>query len=144
MTKHDQDVYAWAEEQTELLITEQFDKLDLRSLADETLMLAAREQQTLSELVAEIIICLLLGENAPGAPAELELRRGQLQALLARSPSLKSCLKEREFLNDAYDSALDNLPLDPEEEPDDDAAPAECPYALEQILGPDIDAGPRS
>jgi hypothetical protein len=131
------DFYAWTQEQSALLSLGQWQSLDIDNLVEEIESLSYLQKQELRNLLAVLIGHLLKWEFQPELrgkswKATIREQRIKIQLHLRDNPSLKSCLDQA--MIDSHELALAlvvrETPLD---YPD---LPADCPFAIAQILDP--------
>lgn len=137
MIDYQKDVIAWANEQAQLLRAGKFSELDVSNVAEEIEDVAKAEQREFGCRFAKLLMYRLIG--AYGRDLEyycLEFRiDGQRSAVfrhLRRAPSLKSCLTDADWFEDAYLDAC-NLAAS-EKNIDFDHFPEKCEWTVEQIL----------
>jgi hypothetical protein len=135
MTRYEQDVIAWADEQAALLRAGRFELLDIEHLAEEIEDVGKCEQLELASRMAVLLAHLLKWEHQPerrGASWEATIRvqRKALLAHLASVPSLKAMLRDPTWWTriwaDAVAKAIDETGLA--------VFPDQCPWTLDQIL----------
>lgn len=106
-TSYESDVVAWANEQAELIRTRQFDKLDLSHIAEELQDVGKSEQRELAHRVAVLFMHLLKWEYQPSHRGNswsltIKEQRRAIDRCLKRTPSLKRCLSDSDWLEDVW------------------------------------------
>lgn len=96
-TCYGDDLYAWSQEQANLLSAQRFMELDLPNLIDEVEGFGKQEQDFLEEALQKLLVELVLWEQFPGLQSGHRKRaasraRDDLQSLLGDSPSLQPWL----------------------------------------------------
>lgn len=132
---YDQDLYAWALENAELMRQGRFDEVDVQHIVEELEALGASEKRELSSRIEVLLMHLLKWEYQPshqGRSWRLTIgnQRLDIERLLDDNPSLKSKLSEvldKSYLRAAKKAHLEtDLPIS--------VFPKKCPYTLEQVL----------
>ncbi len=132
---HEQDLYAWTQEQAALLRAHRTAGLDWETLAEEILAVGGRDRRKLESRLCVILFHLLEWQAQPalrGASWRKTLRtqRREIRKLLEQSPSLRPQVSElmRDAYPDAVKDAVDEtgLPLD--------RFPVDCPYVPDDVL----------
>jgi hypothetical protein len=137
-TSYETDVVAWANEQARLIRAGRFDLLDLENIAEEIEDVGKSEQRELASRMAVLLSHLLKWQYQPdrrGASWSRtikEQRRGVLNRL-DETPSLKGKLNENKWWDSVWSDALAQAT----EETGIDTLPAFCPWAVDEVLGPD-------
>lgn len=135
MNTYQTDFQQWLEEQSALLKSGLFDRLDVGHLVEELESMGARDRRELINRLGVLLAHLLKWEFQPERRCTswrltINEQRRQLALILEESPSLHARLPE--FLARAYrhgqQAALDETGLIQSPFPD------ECPYTLNQIL----------
>lgn len=132
---YEQDFHAWAQEQAKRLREGAWKCLDIVNLVEEIESLGKQQRQELRNPLGVLLGHLLKWEFQPSKRSKswfvtLREQRRRILDLLTENPSLKPYLPEA--LQKAY---LDGLDLAVRETPFTDRDfPAECPYAIEQVL----------
>jgi hypothetical protein len=134
--RYDQDLYAWTQEQANLLKTGQYLTLDIERLIEEIEDLGKREKRSLISRFAVLIGHLLKWQyqfdypNKKSWRATINTQRRAIEKLLQDNPSLKPLTDE--FIADAYPDAVDlavaETPLDYTDFPN------VCPWQTDKIL----------
>ena len=137
---YEQDFYAWAKAQAELLRAGRYSDLDLEHLVEEVDDLGESLKRSVRSRIRTTIEHLLKLEHSPAR----DPRAGWYDTILAQRSDLldeltASIRREVEpTLPDLYDRARQNAAtsLHKRGEHDvSDALPATCPYTLDQITG---------
>lgn len=110
-TLYDTDIVAWAAEQAEILRARQWNALDLEHIAEEIEDVGKHEKSELGSRFAVLIAHLLKWKFQPGRrgkswTATIKVQRARAARRLARTPSLKHCVTDNEWVQDAWDDAL--------------------------------------
>jgi hypothetical protein len=140
-TLYDRDFLQWTEHQMACLQKGQWENVDVDNLVEELGDLGRSEQKELGRDLKVLIMHLLKWQYQPErrtASWEVTLSncRDGIQDCLEDSPSLQRFLNDTEWAAKYYrrarrDAAKETqLPID--------MFPAECPYALEDILNPNF------
>ena len=139
---HDQDFYAWTQQQLGLMRSGELSKVDLANLMDEVESMGASERRELYSRFLVLVHHLFKWQFQPEQRSNswkstLVEQRDQLEILLSQSPSLQRFCSDA--LEDAYPrsrrkaSAETGLPLQ--------AFPDTCPYTVQQVLSLDFYPG---
>lgn len=121
---YEADIIAWAQQQSQLLRTQQFDLLDIEHIAEELEDVGKSEQRELAHRMVILIAHLLKWQFQPehrGRSWQLTIRhqRRAIQLHLKQVPSLKAKLNDSEWLEMVWGDAvyqamqetgLDNFP----------------------------------
>jgi len=134
---HDRDFYAWTQNQAQLLLTGQFDVLDIQQIAEELEDMGRTEKRTLESRLEVLIMHLLKWQYQPNLRSrswQLTIREQRLRAqtLLEDNPSLQPYLPQR--IDKIYRLAV----IAAERETGLNLFPETCPYKIEQILSDDF------
>ena len=137
-SKYQEDLYAWTQEQAQLLRSRQLAKIDIANLIDEIESMGKSEKRALKSRLSILLMHLLNWQFQPnfrGTSWQLTLRtqRRAIKDLLADNPSLKHWLIET--MHDAYEQAQDDASL--ETGLNSSIFPNQCPWSIEQILDQD-------
>ena len=132
---YEKDFYAWTEAQAKFIKEKSFDKLDLTHLAEEIIIMGAKEKSELKNRLAQLLMDLLKWKYQPSRQSRswsntIYDQREELQDLLKDNPSLKS--KVTEYLVKAYKKAVREAIS--ETGLDESLFPFSCEWMLEQIL----------
>lgn len=109
--RYEDDVVAWAVEQTEFLRTGRFDLLDIEHLAEEIEDVGKSEQRELRNRIALLLAHLLKWQYQPerrGMSWRLTIRN-QRRGIIRRlneAPSLQAKLREAGWWEDVWDDAV--------------------------------------
>jgi hypothetical protein len=137
---YDEDFYVWTETQADLLRKRQFDALDLANLIEEVEALGRAEESSVLNNASVIIEHLLKLQHSPAQEprnvwrASVREHRRRLRRDL--TPRLRQVLDAE--LSTLYGEIRDDtaaLLRDYGEVAAADALPADCPYALDQVIG---------
>ena len=137
---YEQDFYAWAKAQADLLRAGRYADLDLEHLIEEVDDLGESLRRSVRSRIRTLIEHLLKLEHSPAR----EPRSGWYDTVLAQRSDLldeltASIRREVEpTLPDLYDRARQNAATSLRKHGEHDAAdalPATCPYTLDQITG---------
>ncbi|NJN85245.1 MAG: DUF29 domain-containing protein [Leptolyngbyaceae cyanobacterium SL_7_1] len=129
------DFYAWTQEQSTLLRTQQWHQIDLPNLIEEIESLGKQQRQELRNRLSVLIGHLLKWQYQPQHRsrswlATLRIQRLDIATLLEENPSLKPYIGEA--LDKAYARGVElavgetNLP--------NQTFPKDCPYGLVELL----------
>lgn len=132
---HDQDFYAWTQQQVDLLKSGNLADVDVKHLIEEIGSMGASERRELINRLAVLLAHLLKWQYQPsfrGRSWQLTIKeqRRQLQRLLKDSPSLQARLAE--FITDAYEDSV--LLAAKETGLEESIFPIQCPYAQDSLL----------
>ena len=138
-TLYDQDFYAWANTQAELLRAGKLAEADIENIAEEIESMGRSERSELVNRLDILLAHLLKWQFQPerrGRSWELTVKeqRFRISRHLERNPSLKSSLGEA--LVDAYEAAL--FSAQRETDLDENVFPSSCPWSIEEILDRDF------
>ncbi len=139
MILHNQDFYAWTQQQLALLKQGNFSQLDLANLIDEVESMGASERRELYSRFLVLVHHLLKWQFQPEERSNswrstIVEQRDQLEILLGQSPSLRRLCEEA--LIDTYPRSLrkavaeTGLPTS--------TFPKDCPYTVQQVLAFDF------
>ncbi|MEI6985887.1 MAG: DUF29 domain-containing protein [Rhodospirillaceae bacterium] len=135
MGLHDQDFYAWANEQAALLRARNMDAADIDNIAEEIASMGRSEKRELISRLAVLLLHLLKWQLQPERQCKswrlsVEEQRRKLQRHLADNPSLNSKLEE--VIGAAYGDAV----LDAKRETDleEGVFLDSCPWVFDQIM----------
>jgi hypothetical protein len=132
---YDTDFALWAEQTAQMLKDGRISDIDLEHLIEEVEDLSGRERDALYSNLKVVLLHLLKWEFQPHKQtnswrASIREHRQRIKRQIKKSPSLKSYPNEilDECCNEARELAVDEtgLPLN--------IFPAECPYAIADIL----------
>lgn len=136
---YDQDFYAWALRNADLLRQGKLSEIDAANIAEELESMGRSERRALVNRLAVLLAHLLKWRCQPGLRCNswkytIKEQRRKVCALLEDSPSLRHELHAR--FREAYADSL--LLAAKETGLEEDAFPATCPYSLEEILSPEF------
>jgi hypothetical protein len=139
---HEQDFYAWTQEQAELLRAGKLQALDIEHLVEELESMGASERRQLVGRLKILLAHLLKWQYQPQLhsrswQATLKEQRLSLQDLLEENPSLQDVLEEK--VRRAY--RLARLLAVQETNLEESVFPEECPFSMKQILDEDYYPG---
>ena len=132
---HDQDFYAWTQQQAGLIRAGRVSELDLEHLLEEVESMGASERSQLQSRLKVLIGHLLKWQCQPAFrsrswTATIKEQRLSVMELLDDNPSLRTVLEER--IRKAYPQGV--LLAVKETDIDERTFPASCPYTAEQVL----------
>jgi hypothetical protein len=142
-TLHQQDFYAWTQQQTELLRSGKLAQLDIENLIEEIEALGRQERQELENRLGVLLGHLLKWNYQSEARSKswfytIQEQRKKIIRLLAQNPSLQPYLLQA--ITFGYEDGLllvgKETPLDPNQ------LPQECPFSYEEILELPIEFDP--
>ncbi|MGP1065208.1 DUF29 domain-containing protein [Serratia sp. CY56810] len=134
-TRYETDVVAWANEQAALLRSGDLSQLDIANIAEEIEDVGKSEKRELASRIAFLLTHLLKWQCQSGRRSSSwqrvirELRKS-IQLRVRKTPSLKSCLTESEWIEEVWPDAVAAAA----EETGLDDFPDECIWNSEQIL----------
>jgi Domain of unknown function DUF29 len=129
------DFHAWIEAQTALLREGRNDDIDAENLIEELRDITLRLEDELAEALIDIICGLLIWQHEPARPtpnrtSTIELRRRDIQNLMARSPGLQSAMQD--MLAYCYD--IGRLRFFAGNELPDSSISENCPYSMDDLI----------
>jgi Domain of unknown function DUF29 len=138
-TLYDTDFAQWAEKTAQMLKDGRISEVDLENLIEEIEDLSRRERDALYSNLKIVLLHLLKWEFQPHSQtnswrASIREHRQRIKQQVKKSPSLKAYPEE--ILSECYAEARElasdetGLPLT--------TFPAECPYAITDILTPEF------
>ncbi len=134
-TRYEDDIAAWATEQSALLRARRFDAVDIEHIAEEIDDVGKSEQRELANRMALLLSHLLKWQLQPerrGASWQLTIRnqRRGIARRLRDTPSLRPRLQDPDWLQGAWDDAVAKAAVETglAEFPD------HCPWTREQLL----------
>ena len=144
MQTYEDDVVAWASEQARLLRAGRFDQLDIQHIAEEIEDVGKSEQRELAARMAVLLAHLLKWQYKPerrGASWESTIReqRRSLARRLQKTPSLKSCLNDPDWWDDAWLDARTEAVR--ETGIGFETFPPACPWTASEVLGDQLPQG---
>jgi hypothetical protein len=132
---YDDDFYAWANEQAELLRAGKLAQADIEHIAHEIESMGKTEKRELISRLTVLILHLLKWRFQPDRRGRswrlsVEAQRIDVAAHLADNPSLKSALEE------SIELAYRRAKIEAERETllDREIFPVECPWTFEQMI----------
>mgnify|MGYP000352175181 FL=1 len=136
---YEQDLFAWTQQQVNLLTHQRWHELDVENLIDELEGMARRDRREMINRLIILIAHLLKWEFQPDYQSgswrgSIQEQRLQLNGLLEDSPSLHQQFIES--LEKAYPQAVKLASK--ETELPTTKFPNECPYELAQLLDEDF------
>tara|TARA_E500000178_G_scaffold177953_1_gene176682 strand:+ start:70 stop:501 length:432 start_codon:yes stop_codon:yes gene_type:complete len=136
---YEQDLFAWTQQQVNLLTHQRWHELDVENLIDELEGMARRDRREMINRLIILIAHLLKWEFEPDHQSgswrgSIQEQRLQLNGLLEDSPSLHQQFIES--LEKAYPQAVKLASK--ETELPTTKFPNECPYELAQLLDEDF------
>jgi len=136
---YEQDLFAWTQQQVNLLTHQRWHELDVENLIDELEGMARRDRREMINWLIILIAHLLKWEFQPDHQSgswrgSIQEQRLQLNGLLEDSPSLHQQFIES--LEKAYPQAVKLASK--ETELPTTKFPNECPYELAQLLDEDF------
>ncbi|MBK1716626.1 DUF29 domain-containing protein [Thiocystis violacea] len=138
-TLYNDDIIAWANEQAALLRAGRWSEIDVAHIAEEIEDVGKSERRELASRMAVLLAHLLKWRYQPGRRGSswqrtIREQRRAIGAHLRETPSLKTALADPNWFEgvwaDAVAKATDETGLD--------VFPHDCPWTLEQVLGPDF------
>jgi hypothetical protein len=134
---HEQDFYAWTQQQLALLRMGDFSKVDIKNLIDEVESMGASERKELISRLEVLLAHLLKWQFQPKRRRRsweltIQEQRSRLVDLLDENPSLGNPETLQANLAKAYKYAV--IAAQRETRLTSAVFPRECPYALENVL----------
>ncbi|WP_414552713.1 DUF29 domain-containing protein [Anabaena sp. CCY 0017] len=134
---HENDFYAWTQQQANLLRERQIHQLDWQKIAEEIEDMGRSEKRQLASRLEILIMHLLKWQFQPNLRSRswqltIKEQRLRLEQLLQENPSLKSHLTE--ILDKVYPLAT----ISAEKETALSSFPETCSYSLTEILSADF------
>jgi hypothetical protein len=132
-TTHENDFYAWTQEQAHLLKTGQLYEIDSQNIAEEIEDMGRSEKRQLESRLEILIMHLLKWQFQPNLRSRswqltIKEQRLRLEKILQKNPSLQPNLTEA--IAEVYPLAT----LSAERETGLSLFPETCPYSLTEIL----------
>jgi hypothetical protein len=138
-TLYDQDFYAWANQQAELLRAGKLSEADIAHIAEEIESMGKTEKRELVNRLTILLLHLLKWQyqparRGPSWQATIRVQRRELDAHMADNPSLKAVLPQ------AIEQAYGNAVIEAEAETGllEATFPAACPWSFEKMSDPDF------
>ena len=134
---HENDFYAWTQEQVNLLKTGQLHQIDWQNIAEEMEDMGRSEKRQLESRLEILIMHLLKWQFQPNLRSRswqltIKEQRLRLEKLLEKNPSLQAHLTEA--VEDVYPLAT----ISAERETGLSSFPETSPYRLTEILSPEF------
>jgi hypothetical protein len=134
---HENDFYAWTQEQANLLKTGQLHQIDWQNIAEEIEDMGRSEKRQLESRLEILIMHLLKWQFQPNLRSRswqltIKEQRLRLEKLVQKNPSLQPNLTEA--IEDVYPLAT----ISAERETGLSSFPETCPYNLAEILSPEF------
>ncbi|CAK0757168.1 DUF29 domain-containing protein [Gammaproteobacteria bacterium] len=135
MNTHETDFYSWTQEQAALLKQGRYMEADYEHLIEELESMGASERRELTNRLAVLLAHLLKWQNQPERRGNswrftIKEQRQKVTRVLRQNPGLKPAIGEH--LADGYSDAI--LIAARETNKELEAFPAECPWAVLQVL----------
>ena len=135
--RYDGDIVAWASEQAALLRKRQWSALDIDNLAEEIDSVGRTEKRELGSRMTVLLAHLLKWQFQPAHRSQSWLRsirtqREKIARALQKMPSLQPCLADPEWLDDAWEDAVEWAA----KETGIDEFPEDLIWTVQQILDP--------
>lgn len=135
--QYEEDFYAWALHNAQLIRSGKFQELDNNNIAEELEGMSRREKRAFVGRLALLLVHLLTWQYQPirrstSWKQTIKEQRNQLLRLLKESPSLKHDSLEK--LTDAYEDAI----VAAERETNFTEFPRTCPFTFEECLDRDF------
>jgi hypothetical protein len=142
---YDQDFYAWANEQAQLLRAGRLSEADIENIAEEIASLGRSEKRELISRLTLVLLHLLKWQHqsvlrSTSWRLTLEEQRNKLEDHLADNPSLKSSVPQA--IGTAYRDAV--LGAARETSLERTTFPVVCPWSVNEILDPNFFPDPNS
>jgi hypothetical protein len=136
---YEQDFYAWALQQAELLRARQLDCADLDNIAEEIESMARSEKRELTNRLTVLLLHLLKWQYQPGFRSRswqltIKGQRRSVSRHLKENPSLKSQLGQS--MSDAYGDAT--IEAERETGLGAETFPESCPFSFDQATNDDF------
>ena len=137
LATHDNDFYAWTQEQAHLLRTGQLNQIDFHHIAEEIEDMGRSEKRELESRLEVLLIHLLKWQFQPNLRSRswqltIKEQRLRLEKLLQENPSLRS------FLADCLEKIYQLASISAERETGLSVFPETCPYGLIEIFTPEF------
>jgi hypothetical protein len=134
---HEQDFYAWTQQQSQLLKTRQFAQLDVHYLMEELANMGASEKRELVNRLKILLTHLLKWQYQPALQSRswlltIEEQRLQLEDHLEDNPSLNTTEYMQASIEKAYKRAL--IQAEKETGLSRSTFPKVCKYSVAQIF----------
>ncbi len=134
-TKYETDVFAWAQEQAQLIRDRKFSLLDLEHIAEEIEDVGKSEKRELASRVAILLAHLLKWQYQPERQCRswsqtINDQRVELDYHLDENPSLRASLEDGKWLKMVWAKATSQA----RQETNLDCFPASCPWKMADVL----------
>ncbi|MBP2169444.1 hypothetical protein J2125_002636 [Erwinia toletana] len=134
-TRYETDVVAWANEQAALLRAGKLSQIDIENIAEEIEDVGKSEKRELESRMAVLLAHLLKWQFQPERRGSswqrtIKEQRKSVQSRLRKTPSLKGCLTDPEWLEGVWSDAVASAA----EETGLDSFPESCVWSAEMIL----------
>ena len=135
---YEQDFYAWTAQQADLIKRKAFDKLDVKHLREELIIMGASEKRELESRLEKLLMHLLKWKYQPtyinkkSWERTIKEQRKKLQRHLKDNPSLTNPSTLNERFIEAYEAAI--LLAAEETGLDESQFPISCEWDMRQIL----------
>ena len=129
------DFHAWIESQTALLRDGRNSEIDAENLSEELRDITFRLEDELAEALIDIVCGLLIWQHEPARPkpnrtSAIELRRRDIQNLMARSPGLRSTVQD--MLPYCFD--IGRLRFFAENDLPESSVSENCPFSIDDLI----------
>ena len=137
ITRYETDIVAWAHEQAALIRAGRLEHLDLENIAEEIEDVGKSETRELASRMAVLLMHLLKWKYQPTHQSKSWLRtirdqRNLIAIRLKKTPSLKPCLQEDDWIVGAWADAVHDASK--ETGIPSDKFPETCPWSMEEVL----------
>ncbi|MDF1581792.1 MAG: DUF29 domain-containing protein [Methyloprofundus sp.] len=137
---HEQDFYAWTQQQVHLLKDDKLDEIDVAALIEALESMGAREKRELLSHLEGLLMHLLKWQYQPERQGKsweftIQEQRDRIRDHLSENPSLSNPDSLAQGLIKAYNYAVRKAVYDTGFKVSH--FPKECPYSFEQILDMD-------
>ncbi len=138
LARYETDVVVWANEQAALLRSGRFSELDIENIAEEIEDVGKSEQRELASRMAVLLMHLLKWQYQPSRRGSswiftIRAQRGSILMCLEETPSLRGKLTNEKWISSIWNDALYRAVVETEL----DIFPAQCPWAISDILSED-------
>lgn len=132
---YEDDVILWAKEQAAMLLSGQFDALDIEHIADEIESVGKAEQGEFYQSIVTLLVHLLrwqtqTAHKSIGWEISIKAKKNEVNQQIECTPSLAALLKNEDWLNVAWSKAVAQAVSDTGL----DLFPEICPWTTEQII----------
>ena len=137
-TSYENDIVAWANEQSRLIRAGRFDLLDLEHIAEEIEDVGKSEQRELASRMSLLLAHLLKWQFQPERQGNswartIKDQRAGVLRRLANTPSLRACLNDQNWWADTWSDA--GISASKETGIEYATFPEVCPWTEAEILG---------